>query len=513
MKKVSLSFIIIFVFTISINSTIINVPADQPTIQAGIDTSVNGDTVLVAAGTYTGDGNRNIKFNRKNIVLMSTNGPDFTIIDCQGHFENLQRGFIFQNEETELAILDGFTIRNAYYNESGGAIDIGVAYTKPTIQNCIIEDCYANIGGGMFVHHGASVILENCIFRNNTSNGAGAIYMSNEMGMNAEINNCVIENNQANSSGGAIGLYFSRPTISNSTFIGNTAEGSGGAIIGTVASASFYNCTFTQNTAVESGGALSLFESHIGIDQCLFNSNSAAKGGVMYWIFPDVLTATESQQQELNKSILALPEFKNSTFVNNTAFESGSVLYTAYMSTGMVHFGSVFTISNSILAFNNGLFPIDAQDNVFVPQLSCTDIYGNENGDWIGTIADQADTNGNFSSNPIFCDTSSNNFYLQSNSNCLPQNNPCSNLIGVFGEGCSCCVGNRGNVNSDNFDQIDISDLVYLVAFMFQEGAEPLCMDEANFNGSTVNEPVDISDLVALVAYMFQSGNAPADCP
>ena len=30
---------------------------DAPTIQAGITASTNGDTVLVAAGTYTGGGN------------------------------------------------------------------------------------------------------------------------------------------------------------------------------------------------------------------------------------------------------------------------------------------------------------------------------------------------------------------------------------------------------------------------------------------------------------------------
>ena len=63
---------------------IIYVPGDQPTIQAGINAASDGDTVLVADGTYTGDGTRDIDFGGKAIILQSQNGAENCIIDCEG---------------------------------------------------------------------------------------------------------------------------------------------------------------------------------------------------------------------------------------------------------------------------------------------------------------------------------------------------------------------------------------------------------------------------------------------
>ena len=78
-----------------------------------------------------------------------------------------------------------------------------------------------------------------------------------------------------------------------------------------------------------------------------------------------------------------------------------------------------------------------------------------------------------------------------------------------------CCIPPlRGNVDYDPADATDISDLVYLVDYMFTGGPAPECGEEADMNADGVAEPIiDISDLVYLVDYMFTGGPQPLDCP
>jgi len=215
----------------------IHVPDDQPTIQAGIDAAVNGDTVLVADGTYRSDGNRDIDFTGKNIVLTSENGPDYTIIDCEGSPTEYHRAVHFHSGEGPTAELIGFKLTNGYSNAGGAIRSISAS---PTIKNCIFVNNMATNGGAIYYNGDgypggiSQPLLTDCVLEENTaSDNGGAIYIQNN-NIKLFSKKCIYYNNDA-SVGGAIAEGGSAYLdIQECTFYSNYALGTASITTGTI---------------------------------------------------------------------------------------------------------------------------------------------------------------------------------------------------------------------------------------------------------------------------------------
>ena len=254
-------------------TTVIRVPADQPTIQAGIDMAVDGDTVLVANGIYSGSGNSDIDFEGRAITVRSENGPAACVVDC----EDTARGFIFQSGEGPNAVLQGFTIRDGWAGpgEYGGAIHC--QGSSPTITGNIITGSRAQVGGGIYCTASSPLITDNTI-TGNTANNRGAGIACNHSATPVITGN-VITGNEASNFGGGIDCYDSPAVISSNTISGNSAGTRGGGIHSYHSDGSISGNSITGNSAVYWGGGISCHSSSPPVLENTITDNTADYGG------------------------------------------------------------------------------------------------------------------------------------------------------------------------------------------------------------------------------------------
>ena len=244
---------------------------DYLTLRDGIEAAVDGDTVRVAPGTYTGPDNRDLDFAGKAIVVASECGPEDTVIDCG----SAARAFDFHSAEPMTARLSGFTIANGSAT-NGGAIFCRCT-SRPTIDDCVFTANWAtDDGGALCVVSAAGPFLENVTFEANESGLRGGAICT--AGGRTVLNGCSFTGNSAAYGGALMLSYDMYVFIDACDFSGNSAL-EGGAIFDYGSSPSITASTFTDNhgygpTNYRFGGAVCIINSNYAvITDCVFERN------------------------------------------------------------------------------------------------------------------------------------------------------------------------------------------------------------------------------------------------
>jgi hypothetical protein len=195
---------------------------DYPTIQAAINASVSGDTVLLGDGVFTGPDNRDLIFSGRDITLASASGdPTQCIIDA----EHQDHVLTFFSERPGL-VIENITLLNGWAPDDGGNV-FAVNLASPTIRGCIIAGGKAGRGGGIFARGTGSPRIEGCWILDNEALDGGGVYAIE--GSEIVLDDCVVAGNRSTGLGGA-GVWLgaaSAPSIAGTTIALNEALGPG----------------------------------------------------------------------------------------------------------------------------------------------------------------------------------------------------------------------------------------------------------------------------------------------
>ena len=194
------------------------VPDQFSSIQAAIDNSIDGDTILVSAGTYY----ENINFDGKNISLIGED-RNTTIIDGGADGSVIH----FENGISETTQIKSFTIQNGHAEDGGGIYCIN---SSPKLIDIILKNNIADDDGAAIWMENSNPLIESLIIYDNSANdhAGGIMILGNS---NPNLISTTIYNNISNNEGSGITIHNSLATINNCEIYNNNAGMGGGIYI------------------------------------------------------------------------------------------------------------------------------------------------------------------------------------------------------------------------------------------------------------------------------------------
>ncbi|MBN2172461.1 MAG: right-handed parallel beta-helix repeat-containing protein [Candidatus Krumholzibacteriota bacterium] len=259
-------------------ATILQVPDDFATIQEAIDASVLWrDTIIVAPGTYTGPLNRHLSTsNPSGFRIFSSNGPDATIIDCEG----LDNAFWLTTDTNYRNHIEGFTIKNGYRSNTGGGAIYARLGGHADFYSCyIISNSASGNGGAIYCGEDGNLYFDHCTIAGNQGGLGGGIYCE-EGGVNLSF--CSVTGNLSTEGGGL--FLRGGADIQRCTFAGNQAQGTvGGIYLGHRPSGSDGAIAHIDNTIVFGNSGLEVCTDQFSqaIMECCCISNTETEGYIV----------------------------------------------------------------------------------------------------------------------------------------------------------------------------------------------------------------------------------------
>jgi predicted outer membrane repeat protein len=339
------------------------------------------------------------------------------------------------------ARLDGFTITSGYSDFSGAGMYLNNA--APTIANSVFTANRAGYGGGLLADAASTVLLQNCVFQQNTATGGG----------------------------GAISAYSDASiTVENSLLTRNEAAW-GGAIASDASSITVKSSRISRNTATTyNGGGIDINNSVLNVNNALISDNTSAFDGGGLWIANDSSAG-----------------IRNTTIAGNSA--------ATYTGGATVYFANA-TFTNAVIWGNSG-GQADMQDKnlVYFGTTNGTPIHSSVQG-WTGSLGGIS----NNANSPLFVNPLGGNYRLGAGSLCI---NTGDNTVlvdypldlagmprrsGVIDRGAFEYVASNcpADLNSDGFvDDADFSPFAsaYNVLDCTDAAMPPDCLADLNHDG------------------------------
>jgi len=482
-----------------------HVPAQAPTIAAGLDSAAAGDTVLVACGTYAETG---LSLKTGVTLRGATGDPACATIHGGLLGRILDAAHVTDARVEGLTLQQGTTAATSGFDAAGGAIRcdssevaitdcfftgnsapfgaaVGLRATNVAITDCTFFLNAATgpgwaAGGGVWAQRSSGDVLR-CTFTSNLAAAGGVL--ADGGGIFAErsdlhVTDCTFTDNDAQAGGGGMYSYLQdKSLVRGTTFQGNTA-GAGGAMYFETSYAAVVDVRFRGNTGASGGAVFIEKGSYPFFGECLFDGNRATPfsgGAVDCWKSDPVFRDCRflGNDAVVRGGAIGLHTTSSATLegcflARNDAGSDGGAIWAIETTTtalsrctiatnsaggagGAIHAAdqATVTVDASVLAFATAGEAVSCAGTASVT-LTCSNLYGNAGGDWVGCVASQAGGAGNLSADPLFCDLAGDDDRVTlPDSPCLAANNACGVAIGSGDAGCGCPTGATILVPSD----------------------------------------------------------------